>query len=52
MTGADAAYYAMLIGSVHPESPVEEGLAEMLFFSLFPDGGGFDSPAAGFGVEG
>ena len=45
-----AAYYAMLIGSVHPESPVEEGLAEMLFFSLFPDGGGFDSPAAGLGM--
>ena len=42
-----AAYHAILSGSAQPGSPAEEQLAEMLFFSLFPDGGGFDSTAAG-----
>lgn len=42
-----AAYYARLIRTAQPRSPVDERLAEMLFFSLFPDGGGFDSTAAG-----
>ncbi len=42
-----AAYRAILNGSVRPETPADERLAEMLFFSLFPDGGGFDSTAAG-----
>jgi superfamily II DNA or RNA helicase/HKD family nuclease len=41
------AYHAILSGSAQPGSPAEERLAEMLFFSLFPDGGGFDSTAAG-----
>jgi hypothetical protein len=42
-----AAYYAILNGSAPSLSPGAERLAEMLFFSLFPDGGGFDSPTAG-----
>ena len=41
------AYHAILSGSAQPGSPAEEQLAEMLFYSLFPDGGGFDSTAAG-----
>ena len=41
------AYDAILSGSAQPGSPAEEQLAEMLFYSLFPDGGGFDSTAAG-----
>jgi superfamily II DNA or RNA helicase/HKD family nuclease len=42
-----AAYHAILNGSAQPGSPAEERLAQMLFFSLFPDGGGFDSTAQG-----
>lgn len=42
-----AAYRAILSGDVSAESPAERRLAEMLLFSLFPDGGGFDSTAAG-----
>ncbi len=41
------AYQAMLRGGAQAVSPGEERLAEMLFFSLFPNGGGFDSIAAG-----
>lgn len=40
------AYHAILNGTA-PRSPGEKRLAEMLFFSLFPDGGGFGSAAAG-----
>jgi Domain of unknown function (DUF3427) len=43
-----AAYRAILNGTVRPETRADEPLTEMmLFFSLFPDGGGFDSAAAG-----
>ncbi len=42
-----AAYQAILRGGVQTESPGEQRLAAMLFFSLFPNGGGFDSIAAG-----
>ncbi len=42
-----AAYHTILSGSAQPGGPAEERLAEMLFFSLFPDGGGFHSTAAG-----
>jgi superfamily II DNA or RNA helicase/HKD family nuclease len=42
-----AAYKAALSGISGTGSPAEERLAEMLFFSLFPSGGGFDSAAAG-----
>ncbi len=41
------AYRAILDGTVNMESPVERCLAEMLFFSLSPGGGLFDSVAAG-----
>ena len=41
------AYHARLSGGVQPGGRAEERLAEMLFFSLFPDGGGFYSAAAG-----
>jgi superfamily II DNA or RNA helicase/HKD family nuclease len=41
------AYRDTLSGSAQQVSPTEERLAEMLFFSLFPDGGGFDNAAAG-----
>ncbi len=40
-------YRTILKGDAQTESPVEQRLAEMLFFSLFPDGGGFDSVAQG-----
>ena len=40
------AYRALLAGG----SVIEQRLAEMLFYSLFPDGGGFDSAAAGLDV--
>jgi Domain of unknown function (DUF3427) len=36
-----------LNGASPGNSPAEQRLAEMLFYSLFPDGGGFDSAAAG-----
>ncbi len=42
-----AAYHAILDGTAGLESPAETRLAEMLFFSLFPNGGGFASAAAG-----
>lgn len=42
-----AAYQAVLRGGVQTESPGEQRLAAMLFFSLFPNGSGFDSIAAG-----
>jgi superfamily II DNA or RNA helicase/HKD family nuclease len=43
----NAAYHAVLSGSAQPGSRAEERLAEMLFFSLFPNGGGFDSVTVG-----
>jgi superfamily II DNA or RNA helicase/HKD family nuclease len=45
-----ATYKAILNGVLEPSSAAEERLAEMLFFSLFPNGGGFDSAAAGLEV--
>lgn len=42
-----AAYRAVLSGDRSSLSGADERLAEMLFFSLFPDGGGFDSTTAG-----
>jgi hypothetical protein len=41
-----AGYQELLAGRV-PSEGVEERLAEMLLYSLFPDGGGFASAAAG-----
>ncbi|MCV7102668.1 DUF3427 domain-containing protein [Mycobacterium palustre] len=41
------AYLGILSGSAQLVDPTEKRLAEMLFFSLFPNGGGFDSVAAG-----
>ncbi|ORA08313.1 DUF3427 domain-containing protein [Mycobacterium arosiense] len=41
------AYPAVLTGSAQLADPADKRLAEMLFFSLFPNGGGFDSVAAG-----
>ena len=41
------AYRSILDGNVDMDSPVERRLAEMLFYSLNPNGGGFGSPAAG-----
>ncbi|MGV0838553.1 DUF3427 domain-containing protein, partial [Mycolicibacterium thermoresistibile] len=40
-------YNALLEGSHHRQSAVEDRLAEMLFYSLFPNGGGFASATAG-----
>lgn len=42
-----AAYLAILNGDARRDNRSDERLAEMLFFSLFPDGGRFDSVAAG-----
>ncbi len=42
-----AAYDAVLGGVFDSDSPAEQRLAEMLFFSIFPNGGGFDSATAG-----
>ncbi|MCW2685339.1 MAG: helicase, superfamily [Mycobacterium sp.] len=42
-----ASYNAILDGTAATDSPAERRLAEMLFYSLFPHGGGFDSAAAG-----
>lgn len=42
-----AAYDSILSGSASAGSHADERLAEMLFFSLFPDGGGFNSTVAG-----
>ena len=41
------AYRSILDGTVDMDSPIERRLAEMLFYSLNPNGGGFDSAAAG-----
>jgi len=41
------AYRSILDGIVHMDSPDERRLAEMLFYSLNPNGGGFGSAAAG-----
>ena len=40
-------YRSILDGNVDMGSPIERRLAEMLFYSLNPNGGGFASPAAG-----
>ena len=40
-------YRSILDGTVDMDSPIERRLAEMLFYSLNPNGGGFDSAAAG-----
>ncbi|MGA9491412.1 MAG: DUF3427 domain-containing protein, partial [Mycobacterium sp.] len=40
-------YRSVLDGTVDMDSPTEWRLAEMLFYSLNPNGGGFDSAAAG-----
>jgi superfamily II DNA or RNA helicase/HKD family nuclease len=40
-------YRSILDGNVDMDSPVERRLAEMLFYSLNPNGGGFESAAAG-----
>ena len=42
-----AIYRSILDGTVDMDSPIERRLAEMLFYSLNPNGGGFDSAAAG-----
>jgi superfamily II DNA or RNA helicase/HKD family nuclease len=41
------AYRSILDGAVDTDSPIERRLAEMLFYSLNPNGGGYGSPAAG-----
>ena len=41
------AYRSILDGTVGMEGPIERRLAEMLFYSLNPNGGGFDSAASG-----
>lgn len=41
------AYQSILDGTAEINSPADQRLAEMLFYSLFPNGGGFDSPAIG-----
>jgi superfamily II DNA or RNA helicase len=41
------AYQTLLRGSFRGDSVTERRLAHMLFYSLFPNGGGFDSAAAG-----
>lgn len=40
------AYRAMLNQQLPAGSTIERRLVEMLFYSLFPNGGGFDSPAS------
>lgn len=40
-------YHAILNGTAGLENPANTHLAEMLFFSLFPNGGGFVSAAVG-----
>lgn len=42
------AYRAMLAGAGPGDSVAEQRLAQMLFYSLFPGGGGFASPGEGF----
>jgi hypothetical protein len=41
------AYQALLSRTLEVRSPAEKRLARMLFYSIFPDGGGFDSIADG-----
>lgn len=41
------AYRAILEGSLDTDLPAERRLADMLFYSLNPNGGGFDTAAAG-----
>ncbi|OBK55138.1 DUF3427 domain-containing protein [Mycobacterium kubicae] len=41
------AYHALLDGDLDPRSDSEKRLARMLFFSIFPDAGGFDSLSEG-----
>ena len=41
------AYQSILGGTVDTDSTAERRLAAMLFYSLYPNGGGFDSAAAG-----
>lgn len=38
-------YVRILRSAVEPGSPMDTRLAEMLFYSLFPNGGGYDDPA-------
>ena len=42
-----SAYQSILDGTAKIDSPAEHRLAEMLFYTLFPNGGGFGSPAIG-----
>ncbi len=42
-----AAYRSLLAAEANGYSPAERRLAEMLFYSLFPNGGGFDRAASG-----
>jgi superfamily II DNA or RNA helicase/HKD family nuclease len=42
-----SAYISILNGRRDASSPAEKQLAEMLFFTLFPNGGGFDRVSAG-----
>lgn len=44
------AYRALLAGSDIGRSDVDRRLARMLFFGLYPNGGGFDGTAAGLNV--
>ncbi|MCV7251828.1 DUF3427 domain-containing protein [Mycobacterium hackensackense] len=44
------AYRALLAGSDIGRSDVDKRLARMLFFGLYPNGGGFDGTAAGLDV--
>lgn len=45
-----ATYKAILDGRMAMSSPAEQRMAEMLFFSLFPSGAGFDSIATGLDI--
>jgi superfamily II DNA or RNA helicase/HKD family nuclease len=45
-----AAYQALLSRTLEVRSPPEKRMARMLFYSIFPDGGGFDSVADGVEV--
>jgi hypothetical protein len=44
------AYRALLSGELPVDSAAERRLADMLFFSLFPNGGGFDSATSGLAI--
>lgn len=45
-----AVYRSILDGTIDLDTPAKRRLAEMLFFSLYPNGGGFDSTAAGLAL--